>query len=428
MVALEALHNSAGTFPHPKCHPETRTELLEKLCCWATEPHSDCSIQWLHGPAGAGKSAVMQTLCQRLQDTGQLGGSFFFKRGHQNCSNATKLFATLAYQLALHRRELKSLISQSIESNPSVLGRGMDVQLGTLIIEPCKALRDTKPLVLLVDGLDECEGHDIQRAILCLFGSTVKDHCLPIRILVASRPEPHIREAFEQESLAGLFDSTHIEQSFEDIRIYLCDEFSRIHREHSTTMQQIPTPWPSPQILAALVQNSSGYFIYASTVIKFIDDEYSRPSTQLDIIRNLVPHDSESPFEALDKLYLQILSKVPVRFHPGLCDILCAVINYPGLGAEAIDELLGLEVGDAQLILRPLHSVLKFSTEHGQIYVHHASFRDFLNNQERSSIFYVGSLQHRAKLARLILKALSYKHDDLEQNRADRWFRWYVPT
>jgi hypothetical protein len=88
-----------------------------------------------------------------------------------------------------------------------------------------------------------------------------------------------------------------------EVRTYLRHEFSRIHREHPNTLQKIPTPWPSPEILEILVEKSSGYFIYASTVIKFVDDEYSRPSQQLDIIiRNLVPHDTESPFEALDQL------------------------------------------------------------------------------------------------------------------------------
>ncbi|KAJ7887762.1 hypothetical protein B0H13DRAFT_1627384, partial [Mycena leptocephala] len=78
-VALEALHDSVERFPQPKCHPETRMEMLEEIYSWATDVDSARSIMWLHGPAGAGKSAIMQTLCQQLQDAGQLGGSFFFK-------------------------------------------------------------------------------------------------------------------------------------------------------------------------------------------------------------------------------------------------------------------------------------------------------------------------------------------------------------
>ncbi|KAJ7808169.1 hypothetical protein B0H14DRAFT_2260648, partial [Mycena olivaceomarginata] len=183
-------------FPQPKCHPETRKDLLDKLFHWATASVSDYSIQWLHGPAGAGKSAVMQSLCQRLQDAGRLGGSFFFKRDHETCGNAKVLFATLAFQLAISQPTLKSLISRTVETDPSVLGRGLDVQLHSLILEPFKLVQDPTPSILLIDGLDECAGHNIQREILCLIGSTVKDHGLQLRILLASRPELHILETF----------------------------------------------------------------------------------------------------------------------------------------------------------------------------------------------------------------------------------------
>jgi hypothetical protein len=422
-VALEALYDSAESFPQPKCHPQTRKELLDKLYHWATNPDSTYAIQWLHGPAGAGKSAVMQNLCQRLRDAGQLGGSFFFKRDHPTRGNAKVLFATLAYQLALHRRELKSSITQRIECDPSIVARGMDVQLHALILEPCKLVQDA-PAILLIDGLDECEGHNIQEEILGLIGSTASDGCL--QILLASRPEPHIQEIFEDEAFQGLFYSTNIDQSFEDVRTYLRDEFLRIHCKHRT-MRNIVAPWPSAEVLEMLVKKSSGYFIYASTVIKFVDDEYSRPSEQLDIIQNIVPHKSESPFKALDQLYFRILSGVPDHYHDHLCDILSVIIHYPArITPVEVDELLGFQSGDVSLILRPLHSVLKLGPDEDHIEVHHASFHDFLRSPERSSVFYVGSPQHCAQVARSILNALAYTHDDQQKNQANLWFRWYV--
>ncbi|KAF7358542.1 putative nwd2 protein [Mycena venus] len=425
-IALEALYDAAESFPQPKCHPKTRMELLDNLNQWATARNSNSPILWLHGPAGAGKSAVMQTLCQRLHDNGQLGASFFFKRGHNTRGNAKMLFATLAYQLALYQHELRVLISQSVEQDPSALARGMDTQLSTLILEPYKLLQEPTLLVLLIDGLDECEGHDIQRQILRIIRSAFNNHCLRFRIIIASRPEPHIRETFKEESFHGLFYSVNIEQSFEDIQTYLRNEFSRICREHPT-MRNIPTLWPSPEILEMLVRKSSGYFIYASTVIKFIDDEYSRPSKQLDIIRNLAPHDFESPFKALDQLYIQILSTVPARHHPHLCDILSVIINYPAkITVEEIDDTLGLEPGQVSLILRALHSLLKLPSDQDhnrQLGVHHASFLDFLKSEERSSNFHVGSAQHRAKLARSILHALAYAYDNPEKNRA--WLQFH---
>ncbi|KAF8143238.1 hypothetical protein K438DRAFT_1911104 [Mycena galopus ATCC 62051] len=186
--------------PLPKCHPKTRQELLDNLYHWAMAPDAEYSIQWLHGPAGAGKSAVMQTLCQRLQNAGALGGSFFFQRGHATRGNAKVLFATLAYQLALCRDKLKGPITHTVDTDPLVIARGMDVQLRALILEPCKTIQECAPTILVIDGLDECEGHSIQREILRVIGAASRDHLPWLRILIASRPEPHIQETFTDAS------------------------------------------------------------------------------------------------------------------------------------------------------------------------------------------------------------------------------------
>ncbi|KAJ7019545.1 hypothetical protein C8F04DRAFT_975516, partial [Mycena alexandri] len=65
--------------------------------------------------------------------------------------------------------------------------------------------------------------------------------------------------------------------------------------------------WPSAEVLFNLVQKSSGYFVYASTIIKFVDDLYFRPTERLAIIQDLKPTQDDAPFEVLDKLYHQIL-------------------------------------------------------------------------------------------------------------------------
>ncbi|KAJ7850443.1 hypothetical protein B0H13DRAFT_2360705 [Mycena leptocephala] len=289
-VALEALYDSADSFPQPRCHPETRKEMLDDLYDWAISDDTVHSIRWLHGPAGAGKSR---------------------RSGHPTRGNAKVLFATLVYQFAFRNRHWKSVISRSVEEDSTVVGRHMDVQLHKLIIGPSQWFADTAPPspspVLLIDGLDECE--------------SAQAEILPDQNRTFAK-------FFEDPSFSGLYQATNVRQAFEDVQRYLCDEFSRIHREHRGTMGSIPTPWPSLEVLAMLVEKSSGYFIYASTAIKFIDDKHFRPTEQLDLIRNLVPSDSESPLDTLDQLYTQILSRVPQRKRAKLCDILCVIANF----------------------------------------------------------------------------------------------------
>ncbi|KAF7345847.1 putative nwd2 protein [Mycena venus] len=354
----------------------------------------------------------MQTLCQRLQDDGRLGGSFFFKRGHATRGNAKVLFATLAYQLALHDRRLEGPISRSAEHDTSVVGRSMDVQLRKLMVEPSQSLNDTTPLILLIDGLDECEGAHTQQTILSLIGNVVRQHPSTFRFLVASRPESHICEKLAESSHHDLYDSVDVEQSFWDIQVYLRDEFARIHREHSETMGSIPTPWPSSDIVEMLVEKSSGYFIYASTVIKFIDDKNWRPTEQLQVVQNLANDDPCLPFEALDHLYIHILSGVPARSRAKLCNILCVIANFR-LCLRYIEALLDLKSGDVRLTLRNLHSVLSIGSEYEEITIHHASFLDFLHDRQRSSNFYIGpGSEHRMNVACAVLQALSCKLND----------------
>ncbi|KAJ7437041.1 hypothetical protein FB451DRAFT_181408 [Mycena latifolia] len=406
-VALEALYDSAESFPQPRCHPRTRTEILEALYDWAIDNRTTDSIRWLQGPAGAGKSAIMQTLCRRLQDGGRFSGSFFFKRGHTTCGNAKALFVTLAYQLALHHPELKGPISKSVEGDPSTVGRGMDIQLAKLIIGPCAVLTNSPSITLLIDGLDECNGNNVQQEVLRLLGSTIRKIPM-LRILIASRPEPQISQVFKEPGMAGLYHLLDIRPSFMDIRNYLLSEFNRIHHEHEETMASVPTPWPTRDILEHLVDKSSGYFIYAATIIKFIDDRDFRPTARLAaVVKNLTTKHS-TPFHALDELYSQILRDVPFQSH--LLNILCAIVNGSmfQLSTKNIEELLGLDSGDVKLTLRRLQSLLLVpQDEIHSISLHHKSFRDFLTDPNRSGKFHLGTKQHK-DLARSILRAFSH--------------------
>ena len=105
-----------------------------------------------------------------------------------------------------------------------------------------------------------------------------------------------------------------------DIRRYLEDELVRIFTNRHIS------PLPSESDIQYLVPKASGQFIYASTAVKFIDDDNCNPREQLDIILELRPVNSSSPFALLDQLYKQILSQQPdVRFLRGLFVLIIAL-------------------------------------------------------------------------------------------------------
>ncbi|KAF8187281.1 hypothetical protein K438DRAFT_2019536 [Mycena galopus ATCC 62051] len=445
-IAGDAFYDSAERYPQPRCHPDTRTKLLDVLCNWVhgIEPprkwsagdslrplrikkrlHQEkedgipegkgpsSAILWLYGPAGAGKSALAQSLCERVHGEGRLGGSFFFKRGHLSRGNANKLFATIAYQLALHVSPLKQPISQAIENDPSILDRSISNQLQSLIIEPCRKCSLSQPISIIIDGLDECEGQNIQQEVLRSIGNAVSQN-LPILFFIASRPESHIRETFGDPCLNDVHRPLNIQQSFRDVHKYLLDEFARIHREHQT-MVVIPTPWPHSDIIDDLVYKSSGYFIYASTVVKFIDDKRFRPVDRLDIVLGIKSDISESPFHTIDELYRHILNGVPITFRPQLLTILTVIGARSEFTVSHIERLLEFPSGEVRLVLRDLHSVIKLPPTDDHPWfnaVHHLSFLDFLNDRSRSGPFHVDRSQCQTSLARRILKAFEFHNGD----------------
>ncbi|KAJ7450419.1 hypothetical protein FB451DRAFT_722387 [Mycena latifolia] len=250
-------------------------------------------------------------------------------------------------------------------------------------------------------------GYDVQQEILCLLAAAVTK-CPMLRILIASRPEPQISQVFKDPGMTGLYHLLDIGPSFMDIRNYLLREFDRIHCEHEETMASVPTPWPTQEIFEVLVDKSSGYFIYAATIIKFIDDRDFRPTERLAAVVKNLPTECGTPFHALDELYSQILRDTP--FQSRLLDILCVIVHGSmlQLSTENIEKLLGLDPGDVKLTLRRLLSLLLVPQNQTHfICLHHKSFRDFLLDSNRSGKFHLGPKQCK-DLARSILRALSH--------------------
>ncbi|KIK52275.1 hypothetical protein GYMLUDRAFT_109672, partial [Collybiopsis luxurians FD-317 M1] len=119
-------------------------------------------ICWLYGPAGAGKSAIAQTLAEICVKKGLLIGSFFFWGTDPSRNNPSQLFTTIALQLATSIPALRSIIDSVVMKNPMVLTSSIEIQFEQLILQPCDTLNDigssspSNTPILIIDGLDEC--------------------------------------------------------------------------------------------------------------------------------------------------------------------------------------------------------------------------------------------------------------------------------
>jgi hypothetical protein len=192
--------------------------------------------------------------------------------------------------------------------------RSLNSQIRHLIVDPLKQMlagphNPSFPRLIVIDGLDECSPQESQTNILTAIHTAFKQDSFPFRVLICSRAEPNICDVFESE----LADTTHrisLDDKYEpdiDIALYLRNKFFEIVRKHRHNRGiSLPLPWPSTKDIQTLVSKASGQFIYAATVIRYVDVRHERPDDRLNIVLGLSGSKSSNPFTELDELYQEI--------------------------------------------------------------------------------------------------------------------------
>ena len=124
-------------------------------------------------------------------------------------NNIDQFVATIAYQALRAIPALRPLVEDAVEYDLMVFHHSVDVQLDTFILEPLLRLHSTGfdfrdcPFVIIIDGLDECQGNLVQSALVKSLASTFLCSPLHIRILVTSRPEIYLQSTFNSSSISS---------------------------------------------------------------------------------------------------------------------------------------------------------------------------------------------------------------------------------
>ncbi|KAF9011383.1 hypothetical protein BDQ17DRAFT_1420758 [Cyathus striatus] len=235
-VALGATHDSAEQCDAPKCHPDTRKQLLSDINQWIKEPDKQTDIMYLHGPAGAGKSSIARSVCKEAADAGFLCASFFFWRGSQDRNNVKKFFTTIAYQLMMANDMLAAYISSEMQLDPQIINdASIERQFKQLILEPCLCLvesgRQLRNGVIVIDGLDECADKAMQVSILDLLANAFQHEGFPLAFFITSRPELHLQEVWDTKMMASVthpISLSNVPGISQDIRTVIQSGFSCI--------------------------------------------------------------------------------------------------------------------------------------------------------------------------------------------------------
>ncbi|KAF5329719.1 hypothetical protein D9619_009489 [Psilocybe cf. subviscida] len=403
-----APYDAAAREDVPKCHEHTRMAIMEGVHKWAHSQEPDaCPLMWMHGPAGSGKTTIMQTVAETLDKEKSLAASFFFSRlSARRPKEKENFVTTLAHQLSLCVPALQQPLTNAL-SDSSILTKSLAKQMDALVIGPLNEL-DVDQIgprrIFLVDGLDECNGDAAQRDILNLLEQFVRHARHPVRILVASRSLSHIRGFFSQGKITAITATMPLDndyQSNEDVKRFLDSEFAKIRDEHPSR-GGLPSQWPLDRDVKALVARASGQFIYASVVMKFIAGHGRHPAESLQTIIDLKASSGARPYDELDAVYAQVLSTIEtenVEFIQTLMGCLLLDAKYTiawvvqNKATNIVDAFFMLHAGTTEARINRMYPLITTKPKGGLQFAH-ASFPDYLLDGSRSMGFVLDMRWH----------------------------------
>ncbi|CAE6430520.1 unnamed protein product [Rhizoctonia solani] len=395
------------------CAKGTRVPLLRDLNSWSGS-QGTTHLRWMNGMAGTGKTTIAYTFAQELQESNKLVACFFCSRLMPELREVDRIIPTIAYQLARLSEAFGVQLCNALDNDPELGHSNISRQFDYLLKAPLRELGQiTEGIVVVIDALDECAYSPeasvsvdafVDQLITCA-------KTLPLKVLLTSRPEPRIRHKIKSaygpsfpEMMISLHDVDR-SQVQADIKSYLTEELALISLSDA-------------QILH-LVQQCNTLFIYAATLVRYINPSDTTTATQgrLDSVLQLSTSHSSEQYTEIDKLYHFVLN---TAFGADLDDqeaniirivlrtVLCA---QEPISTLTIAALCGHDDSNANnsflsFALERLRSVVYVSETSDLVSVFHASFPDFLFTQKRSAKFFCDRTEHNLIISRQCFKVM----------------------
>ena len=176
------------------CIEGTPTQVLDEvmgLIVASDEPH----LVWISGMANSGKTSIALTLCQRLRNDPAVifGGAFFCSCVANGPARMVveNIVPTLACLLVHTVPECARPLAGELE-DAGLVHMSIQAQVEGLLAKPLESLQSfDRPLVFIIDALDQCSG---RKQIVELLEAIVQFKVpAPVKFLVTTRPDLQIR-------------------------------------------------------------------------------------------------------------------------------------------------------------------------------------------------------------------------------------------
>ncbi|KAK0224104.1 hypothetical protein IW262DRAFT_1371032 [Armillaria fumosa] len=358
----------------PECHEcteGTRLEILQRLTSWLDDI-SQPQIFWINGMAGTGKTTLAKSVARIASDKKVLGGSFFCSRRSADRRDVRRIIPSIAFHLAAVNEEYCRQVLKVIRKRKlGFVKTPPSEHWERLIVEPLRDSGSSPPVLIIVDGLDECDNLDKELwfPLWNQFLKSLSD--LPrVKVLLTSRPNDlTCVSPLRNVSVLDLHTS-HCES---DIHLFVRRRLSSLGGSH-------PPQWPSDEHISWIAKESDRLFVYAAEICRYVVSPGS-PEQQL---KKLLDNGT-GLLVGMVRFYGRILTSA-LRFlndeKVEECQAILGALmlqKVPRLSLNDLSILFEHDVSHVRGLLTGFHSVLLIPVSDDEpICVFHPSFITFI--------------------------------------------------
>jgi Cdc6-like AAA superfamily ATPase len=349
-----------------------------------------------------GKTTFIQAIFDACHERDWVKAAVFLSHVNRLDDNS-RIIATISYQIALKSPPFMDAIGKVLENDPKLFERNLSSQFNKLITEPSKVLRPrislkkNKPLVIIIDGLDQCMDAESQLELLQLIDDSIRrpENRCPFKWIISGRPVAHWFEVLSRPDNQHLEMSMDDPEAIEDVKKHIIEAgFRDILRQNPHLFGEdgaSSEEWPTMAQAMKLANTASGSFMVASCMLQFIaDPARADPKGQLQRCLEFIddprrPREN-NPLSPLYLVYQHILSNIKSGNFTAtsVLQILAVEAGDRVFEAQDVAISLNLDLSALYRALDGLQSVLKISPIASQgrtIEFYHPSFVNFLQHR-----------------------------------------------
>ncbi|KIJ40590.1 hypothetical protein M422DRAFT_173485 [Sphaerobolus stellatus SS14] len=390
------------------CLQDTRIKVIKHICQWIGEETNSPPIYLLTGPAGAGKSSIAHSVYAACVELG-FGGSFFaFSRDKPN--SLEHCFRTIARDLSDCDAMIKKSLAHILKLDHSLTDTSsLPDQFTKLILEPIQKVSVSRPILIVIDALDEAGTVKTRQQILKLLTNSQHLARIPsnIRFFITSRHEKDILEDFTANTEIQCVQLPEQDKELRaDIYAMVCD---RLKNSKGLLFKGL-----DDNHCHYIAKKAEGLFQWAAVVCDFIKGDGRYGQSPLKRYNQLFESKSGSS-HTLYWLYSQVLD---LSFGPDGIEHLSSIIGLILCLQEPM-PLASLKIlystinpdseEDIADVLPYVGSIFTGTNGFGVVRPVHTSVRDYFTDKEGNKEYGISMPDYEPRIALGLLHLLNSK-------------------